>query len=249
MTIPADLHLINRREAIRRVCTLLGGAAFAGGNRLLHAVESAGAIKTANIGGFSTQDIAFLDEIADTILPETHTPGAKSAHVGAFMARMVTDCYSPDEQAIFRDGMRALDAATQRASKLSFLQATPAQRLAVLSIMDREQKRLTDARDAAERRKKGLAPIRFDETVAKAQVDPNLPREQIESMPVDAAEDSEDSHKQPAHYFRMMKELVLLGYFTSEIGCTQALRYAETPGRYDPCLPYTPGERAWAAHA
>ena len=26
----------------------------------------------------------------------------------------------------------------------------------------------------------------------------------------------------PAHYFRMMKELALLGYFTSEIGCTQA---------------------------
>ena len=47
----------------------------------------------------------------------------------------------------------------------------------------------------------------------------------------------------------MMKELALLGYFTSEIGATQALRYTETPGRYDPCIPYTPGEKAWAAHA
>ncbi len=50
----------------------------------------------------------------------------------------------------------------------------------------------------------------------------------------------------PAHYFRMMKELALLGYFTSEVGCTQALRYVETPGRFDPCIPYTPGEPAWA---
>ena len=54
---------------------------------------------------------------------------------------------------------------------------------------------------------------------------------------------------EPAHFFRMMKELALLGYFTSEIGCTQAMRYVETPGRFDPCVPYKTGEPAWAAHA
>jgi Gluconate 2-dehydrogenase subunit 3 len=53
----------------------------------------------------------------------------------------------------------------------------------------------------------------------------------------------------PAHYFRMMKELALLGYFTSEIGYTQAMRYVESPGRFDPCVPFTPGEKTWASHA
>ncbi|HEV8381332.1 MAG TPA: gluconate 2-dehydrogenase subunit 3 family protein [Gemmatimonadales bacterium] len=53
----------------------------------------------------------------------------------------------------------------------------------------------------------------------------------------------------PAHYFRLMKQLTLLGYFTSEIGCTQAMRYRETPGRFDPCVPYRPGETTWAGHA
>ncbi|MEN9402887.1 MAG: hypothetical protein RL091_1590 [Verrucomicrobiota bacterium] len=47
-------------------------------------------------------------------------------------------------------------------------------------------------------------------------------------------------------YFRILKELTLLGYFTSEIGSTQALQYAEVPGRYDGDLPYNKGERAWA---
>jgi hypothetical protein len=47
----------------------------------------------------------------------------------------------------------------------------------------------------------------------------------------------------------MMKELTMLGYFTSEIGCKQAQRYAETPGRYDPCVPYKKGDKAWAPHA
>ena len=47
------------------------------------------------------------------------------------------------------------------------------------------------------------------------------------------------------HYFSMMKELTLLGYFSSEIGCTHALRYAETPGSYDGDVPYHKGDRAW----
>lgn len=54
---------------------------------------------------------------------------------------------------------------------------------------------------------------------------------------------------EPVHYFRMMKELALLGYFTSEIGYKQAMRYIETPGRFDPCVPYAAGDRAWAPHA
>jgi hypothetical protein len=57
------------------------------------------------------------------------------------------------------------------------------------------------------------------------------------------------SEGRPPHYFRMLKELTLLGYFTSEIGCTQAQRYVETPGRFEPCVTYTAGDRAWAAHA
>jgi hypothetical protein len=53
----------------------------------------------------------------------------------------------------------------------------------------------------------------------------------------------------PVHYFRLMKELALLGYFTSEIGYRQAMRYIETPGRYDPCAPHQSGEKIWASHA
>jgi hypothetical protein len=53
----------------------------------------------------------------------------------------------------------------------------------------------------------------------------------------------------PPHYFRMMKELAMLGYFTSEVGYTKAMRYQETPGRFDPCVPYKAGDPAWAAHA
>jgi hypothetical protein len=234
-----QLQLINRREAIRRVSALLGGAALVGGSGLLTAVEKARAAVEQAPGKFSAQDIAYLDEIAETILPATKTPGAKAAKTGAFMALMVTDCYSPAEQKVFLDGMRKVDAAMRKTNNVAFMAATPAQRLAQLTTLDHEQKRVMDGREAADRKRKGLSPVvGGDETEAKAE---NVP-----GTPIVAAE---PLSPEPAHYFRMMKELALLGFFTSKIGCTEALRYVEAPGRFDPCLPYSPGEPAWASHA
>ena len=80
--------MMNRREAIKQVTVLLGGVALTGSG-LVTAVERAharAAAPRAQVGTFTAQDIALLDEVADTILPETKTPGAKAAHVGAFMA-------------------------------------------------------------------------------------------------------------------------------------------------------------------
>ena len=235
---PEQMQLIDRREAIRRVSALLGGVAFVGGNSLLAAVEKAGGAVQPAPGKFSAQDVAYLDEIAETILPATKTPGAKAAKTGAFMALMVTDCYSPAEQKVFFDGMRKVDEAMRKANNVSFMTATPEQRLAVLTTLDHEQKRVMDAREAAERKRKGLSPVvGGDATEAMAE---NVPGGQV-------AVDSAD--RQPAHYFRMMKELALLGFFTSKVGCTEVQRYVEAPGRFDPCIPYTPGQPAWAAHA
>jgi hypothetical protein len=44
----------------------------------------------------------------------------------------------------------------------------------------------------------------------------------------------------------MIKELTLWGYFSSEPGATIALRYSAVPGRYEGCVPYTAGDKAWA---
>ncbi|GGN02705.1 twin-arginine translocation pathway signal protein [Dyadobacter beijingensis] len=47
-------------------------------------------------------------------------------------------------------------------------------------------------------------------------------------------------------FFRLVKELTLLGYFTSEPGATQALEYVAVPGRYDGCIDLKPGQKNWA---
>ena len=199
-----EVETIGRREAIKRVSFLLGGVALVGGSGLLQACSTKDrAAAAGGIGKFSATDVALLDEVADTILPETKTPGAKAAKVGPFMAVMVTDCYEPEDQKIFRDGMGKLDEASKKANGKSFMDSTPAQRLSLLESLDREQKTYMDAKKEDDR----------------------------------------------AHWFRMMKELSMLGYFTSEIGYTQAQRYAESPGHYDPCTTIKPGDRSWASHA
>src|SRR5438105_2067543 len=114
MTI--DNNPIDRREAVRRVGLLLGGISFVGGSGLLDTVERdahgrAAALAQAGtgVGPFSAADVALLDEIADTMLPATKTPGAKAAKVGPFMALMVNDTYAPRDQQIFHDGLRTVD--------------------------------------------------------------------------------------------------------------------------------------------
>jgi glucoside 3-dehydrogenase (cytochrome c) hitch-hiker subunit len=201
----ARIDLLTRREALVRVSALLGGAALVGQSALL-----AGCATTGSSGRrssvpelFTASDVALLDEVADTILPDTSTPGAKAAGVGPFMALMVADVYDAREQRVFIDGLAKLERASTALNGVPFLQASAAQRVALLETLDREQ----------------LEHMR------------GLPETEL------------------PHYFRMIKELALLGYFTSEIGYTRAMRYTEVPGRFEPCVTLAPGDTSWAPHA
>lgn len=244
---PEDLYLITRREAVRRVSVLLGGIALVGGSSLITGCRND---REQRAPGelFSADDIAFLDEVADTILPETSTPGAKAARTGAFMALMVTDSYDKKDQDVFRDGIRKVDEACRKMHDTAFMSATPAQRLALLEALDREQVDYTRRRGEARSRREPEEAKEPDAEDAKAAA-PLPDQRQEGAIGTDEAGAVAITADAPSHYFRMMKELALLGYFTSEIGYTQAMRYKETPGRYDPCVPYTPGETSWASHA
>lgn len=47
-------------------------------------------------------------------------------------------------------------------------------------------------------------------------------------------------------FFLIIKELTLLGYFTSEAGATKTLQYLPVPGRYEGCVPLDKIGKAWA---
>jgi gluconate 2-dehydrogenase gamma chain len=52
--------------------------------------------------------------------------------------------------------------------------------------------------------------------------------------------------KEPPHFFRLMKELTIIGYCTSEAGATKFLNYAPIPGPYRADIPYSEVGKAWA---
>ena len=186
---------MNRREAIARTSALLGGTII-GAEAFL-----AGCTPPTNKESIAAEDIAFLDEVGETILPATSSsPGAKEAHIGEFMKVMVSECYEEKDQVVFEHGIVQLNDFSNQKHGQSFLSLTAEDRHTLLVALDGEAK---------------------DYEQAKAE-------------------------ESPSHYFTMMKQLTLLGYFTSEPGATKALRYVPVPGRFDGCIDYKKGEKAWA---
>ncbi|MCH5596596.1 gluconate 2-dehydrogenase subunit 3 family protein [Niabella ginsengisoli] len=178
---------------------------------------------------FTKDEIAYLDEIAETILPKTATPGAKDAKVGEFMNVMVRDCYTPEDQKIFKDGIETLEKRSKEKYSNGFMQMQPQQRTELLTALDKEAKEFN----------------KTDEYKAKKEA---LAKEEHikDSIAETKGNFGYAAASMPKHYFSMMKELTLLGFFTSEPGATKALRYAAVPGKYDPCMPYKTGDKAWA---
>ena len=97
---------MNRREAISRVSLFLGGAVVGSGIFL----EAGCSSTPKQVSGLFNQDqLKLLDEIAETILPASNTPGAREAKVAEFMAVMVNDCYTKTDQEIFLNGLKKIE--------------------------------------------------------------------------------------------------------------------------------------------
>jgi len=185
---------MDRRELLKMVALATGGAVI-GGQFFLAGCKT----KEAEVAGlaFSDNDIAFLDEVAETIIPKTATAGAKEAEVGRFMTIMVNDCYEEADQKIFQEGLKKLDEACNKMHGHSFRKADPTHRKELLVSLDKEAKEYLKN---------------------KKKEDPN-------------------------HYFTMMKQLTLVGYFSSKPGLEQNFNYKQVPGKYDGAVPYKKGDK------
>ena len=133
---------MERRELLKMIAAATGAAMI--GIPVFVSAEEQGNVASAT-SAFSQAEIALLDEIADTILPRTKTPGAKDAGAGAFMAQFVTDCYTAKQQATFRAGLADID---QRA-KGRFVTLKPQARTELLRALDLEAKALLRVPDVA----------------------------------------------------------------------------------------------------
>ena len=190
---------MNRREAIRNVALLLGTAISAS---TLSALEGCNPKAPDNYALQASETKKILAEIAETIIPETSTPGAKAAEVDKFIVTMLNDCYKAEDQKVVLEGLKKIDEASEKQFKKAFVDLSDEQKNTVLTAIDKER-------------------VDYNKRENKKEGD-------------------------PTHYFQILKELTLTGYFTSEPGATKALRYVAVPGKFEGCIPYKKGDKAWA---
>jgi hypothetical protein len=63
--------------------------------------------------------------------------------------------------------------------------------------------------------------------------------------PLDAASYQPDTGPRGS-FVRILKDLTIVGFFTSRVGATEVLAYDKVPGGYKGCLDLRPGQKGWA---
>jgi hypothetical protein len=178
---------LDRRALVFGAIFLLGGAAA-----LTRFTRKPQLRTGAQAAAFSGDQFALLEQVADTLIPSTDTPGALAAGVPGFVRDMLTHWASASTRSEIIDVLESIERQAWAQFGAAFLELAPERRLAVLS--------------------------RYDEDALSRQ-DPAYAR---------------------------FKYLVLVGYYQSEIGATQELRYELVPGAWRSCLPLAEVGRASA---
>ena len=116
-----------------------------------------------------------------------------------------------------------------------------AKEVGVPSFIDKMIKEVY-AKEDQERFTTGLTA--FDEEAKKAygdifmELEPSQQQEFVKKMHDEALQTERATNPAPKRPFiLMMKELTMLGFFTSEVGATQVLQYEAVPGAYHGCIP------------
>jgi hypothetical protein len=213
---------MDRRELLKQIAILTGGVVI-GGEVFLTGCKTGAKTEV----GFTEANIAFLDEVGETILPTTKTPGAKAAKIGQFMKVIVNDCYEEKDQNIFHDGIGKLQDACKKETGKSFTECTPAERTTFLTKLDAEAKENQKKKSDWEKKKR------------EAEQRENQQKQQTDKGEKDPIAKDEIA----THYFTMMKQLTLWGYFTSKEGVMGSLRYVPVPGKYEGCVDYKKGDK------
>lgn len=188
---------MDRREALRRVGFVMGGAISAP----LMSGMLAGCQPPAPASGYVLKKLTadqneLVATISELIIPTTDTPGARAAGVNEFVDLMLDEWYPEEDVTRFMAGLTDVDQRAQNAHSANFVDLSADQQTAILEELE------------------------------------------AEAMAARAAGN-------PA-FFSMIKELTLTGYYTSEIGATQELKYVHEAGYYDGDVPYEEVGRAYS---
>lgn len=231
--------LMTRRAAIARVAYLLGGAVSASTVAGVLAGCDRRPAADAAATALDADRRELVATLADHILPETDTPGARTAGVQDFIDAMMTDYYPADERDRFLAGLERVDQRSQQAFGAPFVEADPQQQLRLVEVFNRRAYEDPAARQTAPAEE----PVMRETGTETGRSDAEAVQAASGAVELDENWDPEDVGRQA--FFRTLKELVLVGYYTSEVGATQELRM-NPMGSWTGDMPYSEVGRAWA---
>jgi len=187
---------MQRREALRILASaaalpLLSRQAFSMFQAVHEQLPAQAALKTLN----PHQD-ATVTTIAEIIIPQTNTPGAKAVRVNEFIDLILTEWYEDEEKAIFLTGLTDVDARSRELYGKDFVECPEKSQVEMLQVLDDE---VAVTRDFSRRRRRNVPPER--------------------------------------KFFFMIKQLTLIGYYTSQAGFEQELHGEIIPPRHAGCVP------------
>ncbi len=176
---------ISRRDALANLAMIFGGTVLGTSKLLSAGTDSIGTSEPF----LATNDIAFLNEVGETIIPTTaDSAGAKTADVGRFIQENLMGFGTEVQRQDILKGIRDINAASKSGFGRGYMSLAADERHQVLLRLER-------------RKNKGG--------------------------------------------YHSIKRMVDWGYFSSEVGCKQALVYNPLPGRFDGCIDVGPHAKGW----
>jgi hypothetical protein len=93
---------------------------------------------------FTPAQHALVDELTETIIPtDAHSGGAKAAKVADYVDQFLRESFDDAEKALWREGLRLIDVMSRHYNGKSFVDASPEDRIAVLTVLS-DHAQMTD---------------------------------------------------------------------------------------------------------
>jgi hypothetical protein len=85
---------------------------------------------------FTPAQHTMVEELSETIIPaDSHSGGAKAAKVADYIEQVLRETTDDDQKQVWREGLRLIDVMSLHSSGKAFVDASPEERIAVLTIL------------------------------------------------------------------------------------------------------------------
>jgi hypothetical protein len=139
----------DRRQWLKTSATMIGASllpatAIAGETAPQAEAKPAAAAAEAKSAArfFAPAQHALVEELTETIIPEdSHSGGAKAAKVADTIDQYLRETYDENDKALWREGLRLIDLMSQHYNGKTFVNASPDERVAMLTVLSENSQR------------------------------------------------------------------------------------------------------------